>query len=121
MPDKRPNILLIMSDEHDPAVTGCYGDRVVQTPNLDRLAAQGVTFDGCYTNSPLCVPARLSFHRGGNTSAGVARGTMTAGFPPPTIRRYRACCSAPAMKPISAEKCTTIKSGVTASPICSRI
>ena len=41
----KPNILVIMSDEHDPAVTGCYGDPIVQTPNLDRLAAAGVTFD----------------------------------------------------------------------------
>src|SRR5690606_15749504 len=43
--DERPNILLIMSDEHDPAVTGCYGHPHVQTPNLDRLAEEGVTFD----------------------------------------------------------------------------
>jgi choline-sulfatase len=57
---RRPNILLIMSDEHDPAVTGCYGDRLVRTPNLDALAARGVTFDACYTPSPLCVPARSS-------------------------------------------------------------
>ena len=41
----RPNILLIMSDEHDPAVSGCYGHPVVQTPNLDRLASQGVLFE----------------------------------------------------------------------------
>ena len=61
MAARRPNILFIMSDEHDPAVTGCYGDRVVQTPHLDRLAAEGVTFDACYTPSPLCVPARQSF------------------------------------------------------------
>ncbi len=59
-----PNILLIMSDEHDPAVTGCYGDPLVQTPNLDRLARRGVTFDACYCNSPLCVPSRLSFTAG---------------------------------------------------------
>ncbi|MBN1672657.1 MAG: sulfatase-like hydrolase/transferase [Kiritimatiellae bacterium] len=64
MAQERPNILLIMSDEHDPAVTGCYGDRVVHTPELDRLAAGGVVFDGCYTTSPLCVPARLSFTAG---------------------------------------------------------
>lgn len=61
---QRPNILCIMSDEHDPAVTGCYGDRIVRTPNLDQLAAQGITFDGCYCNSPLCVPSRLSFTSG---------------------------------------------------------
>lgn len=61
---KRPNILLLMSDEHDPGVTGCYGDPIVQTPNLDALAARGVTFENCYTTSPLCVPARLSFTAG---------------------------------------------------------
>lgn len=60
----KPNIIFIMSDEHDPAVTGCYGDPLVQTPNLDRLASQGVTFDSCYCNSPLCVPSRLSFTSG---------------------------------------------------------
>ncbi|MBN1350681.1 sulfatase-like hydrolase/transferase [candidate division KSB1 bacterium] len=59
-----PNILVIMSDEHDPAVTGCYSDPIIRTPNLDRLAAQGVTFDAAYTTSPLCVPARLSFTAG---------------------------------------------------------
>ncbi|MDA3963510.1 MAG: sulfatase-like hydrolase/transferase [Planctomycetota bacterium] len=59
-----PNILVIMSDEHDAAVTGCYGDQLVATPHLDRLAASGVTFDACYCNSPLCVPSRLSFTAG---------------------------------------------------------
>ncbi|MBN1401115.1 MAG: sulfatase-like hydrolase/transferase [Anaerolineae bacterium] len=63
MPE-RPNILCIMSDEHDPGVTGCYGDPWVATPHLDRLAQRGVTFDACYTTSPLCVPARLSFTAG---------------------------------------------------------
>ena len=61
---KKPNILTIMSDEHDPAVAGCYGDPVVQTPHLDQLAEGGVTFDSCYTTSPLCAPARLSFTAG---------------------------------------------------------
>ena len=62
--DDRPNVLVIMSDEHDAAITGCYGNRLVRTPNLDRLAARGVAFDGAYTNSPLCVPARLAFTAG---------------------------------------------------------
>ncbi len=61
---ERPNILLIMSDEHDPGVMGCYGDPVVQTPNMDRLASEGIIFDAAYTTSPLCVPARLSFTAG---------------------------------------------------------
>ena len=60
----KPNILFLMSDEHDPGVTGCYGDPVAYTPNLDTLAERGVTFDSCYTTSPLCAPARLSFTAG---------------------------------------------------------
>lgn len=63
MPD-RPNILLIMSDEHDAQNCGCYGDPLGASPTLDRLAARGVTFDSCYCNSPLCVPSRLSFTAG---------------------------------------------------------
>ncbi|NQT85518.1 sulfatase-like hydrolase/transferase, partial [bacterium] len=59
--DPGPNFLVIMSDEHNTSVTGCYGNRIVRTPNLDRLAAEGITFDHAYTNSPLCVPARLAF------------------------------------------------------------
>ena len=62
--DRRPNVLVIISDEHDPAVMGCYGDSIVATPNLDRLAAGGVVFENAYTNSPLCVPSRLSFLAG---------------------------------------------------------
>jgi choline-sulfatase len=61
---KKPNILLIMSDEHDPAVMGPYGNAIVQTPTLDRLAQQGVTFDNAYCNAPLCVPSRMSFCTG---------------------------------------------------------
>ncbi len=60
----RPNIICIMSDEHDPAVTGCYGDPLVRTPNLNRLAAEGITFDAAYCNSPLSSPSRLSFTAG---------------------------------------------------------
>lgn len=60
----RPNILLIMSDEHNASVTGCYGNDVVQTKALDGLAMTGVTFDAAYCNSPLCVPSRLSFTAG---------------------------------------------------------
>ncbi len=64
MAPKRPNILLIMSDEHDPAVTGCYGHPHVQTPHLDRLASEGTAFDNAYTACPICVPARMSFMTG---------------------------------------------------------
>ena len=61
---KPPNIWWIMSDEHNPRVTGAYGNKIVQTPNMDALAASGVTFDTHYCNSPLCVPSRSSLTAG---------------------------------------------------------
>jgi len=61
---KKPNILCIMSDEHTWNIAGCYGNPLVKTPNLDRLAKHGVLFTDCYTPSPLCVPARLAFTAG---------------------------------------------------------
>jgi choline-sulfatase len=64
MSQDRPNILLIMSDEHDPGVMGCYGDKLGATPHLDQLASNGIVFDNAYCNSPLCVPSRLSFTSG---------------------------------------------------------
>lgn len=58
------NVLVFMSDEHNPKTLGCYGHDMVQTPNLDRLAARGTRFSAAYTNSPICVPARASFATG---------------------------------------------------------
>jgi choline-sulfatase len=62
--EKAPNILFICSDEHNYRVAGCYGNSLARTPNLDRLAARGVTFDAAYTNSPLCAPSRLAITSG---------------------------------------------------------
>lgn len=59
-----PNILLIFSDQHAQRVAGCYGDRVAETPHLDRLASRGVTFDNAYCPSPICVPSRMSMLTG---------------------------------------------------------
>lgn len=64
MERQRPNLLYIHTDQHNPYVTGCYGDPLVQTPNLDRLAANGVVFENTYCNSPICVPSRMSMLTG---------------------------------------------------------
>ena len=58
------NVLILMSDEHTPSVLGAYGNQIVRTPNLDRLAAAGIRFDNAYTPSPICIPARASFATG---------------------------------------------------------
>ena len=61
---KAKNLLLIMSDEHDPRHMGVSGSTVVKTPALDRLAEHGIRFTNAYTPSPVCVPARASFATG---------------------------------------------------------
>jgi choline-sulfatase len=57
----RPNILVLMTDQHSRHVLGCYGNGVVRTPNIDRLAGQRVRFTDAYCPAPLCVPSRMSF------------------------------------------------------------
>lgn len=54
----RPNILILMSDEHRADLAGFAGNGVVRTPVLDELARSGVVFRNAYTPSPICVPAR---------------------------------------------------------------
>lgn len=61
---KPSNLLIIMSDEHNPKIMGCSGHRIVRTPNIDRLAAEGTMFASAYTTSPVCVPARAAFAMG---------------------------------------------------------
>lgn len=57
---KPMNLLYLFSDQHSKFITGCYGNPEVFTPNLDRLAANGVTFDNAYCNNPICCPSRAS-------------------------------------------------------------
>jgi choline-sulfatase len=61
---QRPNILWICADDHAPYVCGAYGNRIIRTPNLDRLATEGVRFDSAYCNSPVCTASRQSFLTG---------------------------------------------------------
>ncbi|WP_428303955.1 sulfatase [Lacipirellula sp.] len=60
---KRPNVLLICIDDLKPYL-GCYGDPHAVTPNIDRLASQGVRFDAAYCNQAVCAPSRNSLLTG---------------------------------------------------------
>ena len=60
----RPNILIIMSDDHAQWAAGCYGNRELRTPALDQLAASGLRLDNAFTPTPVCSPARSSFFTG---------------------------------------------------------
>lgn len=68
MKTKRPNILLFISDDHGAWANGCYGNREVQTPTLDRLAAEGARFANAFTPTPVCSPARACLLTGRTAS-----------------------------------------------------
>ncbi|MGI9477734.1 MAG: sulfatase-like hydrolase/transferase [Hyphomicrobiaceae bacterium] len=61
---KPANLIVIMSDEHDPRFMGLSGHPRVKTPTFDRMAATGVNFTNAYTPCPICVPARAAFATG---------------------------------------------------------
>jgi arylsulfatase A-like enzyme len=61
---KRPNVLLIMTDQHRADALGFMGGGIVQTPNLDRLARRGVIFDNAFAQSPVCMASRAAIHTG---------------------------------------------------------
>lgn len=62
--DDRPNILFIMSDDHPNNALSCYGSQINQTPNLDRIANEGMRFDRAYVTTSLCAPSRASILTG---------------------------------------------------------
>ncbi len=62
--DARPNLLLVLSDDHSAPHLGCYGDPNVRTPNLDRFAQEGMRFERMYVTTPQCVPSRASLMTG---------------------------------------------------------
>ena len=61
---KRPNFLFIITDQHRADYLSCYGHPVLQTPNIDRLAARGRRFDRFYVANPVCMPNRATLMTG---------------------------------------------------------
>ena len=64
MSNDKPNIIFIFPDQHRGSALGCSGDPAIITPNLDKMAENGVNFTRCTTNSPLCMSARASMMTG---------------------------------------------------------
>ena len=61
---KQPNIIYMMSDDQSIYSMGCYGNTDVQTPNLDRLSADGITFDNHYVSTAICMASRATVMTG---------------------------------------------------------
>ncbi len=64
MENKRYNILFIHTDQQRADTLGCYGNKIVKTPNIDRLAEQGTTFLNAHCSHPLCSPSRATWVTG---------------------------------------------------------
>jgi arylsulfatase len=62
--DSQPNVLFIMTDQHRKAALGCYGDPVIKTPHIDKLAEEGVLCEQCWTQHPVCMPSRAAIFTG---------------------------------------------------------
>lgn len=62
--NSRPNILLLLTDQQRTDSLGCYGGRHVPTPRIDGLAREGVLFERCYVNNPVCTPSRACLWTG---------------------------------------------------------
>src|SRR5215831_10203127 len=60
----RPNFLLFITDQQRADHIGCYGNPVVQTPNINRLAENGARFDRFYVATPICMPNRATLMTG---------------------------------------------------------
>ena len=98
--NKQNNILIVMADQLTALALGCYGHKEVKSPNIDRLSANGVTFEYAYSSSPLCTPARYAFMTGQNISR--SGGYDNAAYMPSTmptfahymrLMGYRTCLS----------------------------
>ena len=66
---QKPNVVFIISDQHQLKATGAYGNKLAKTPNIDALAKIGVMFTNCYTPSPVCAPTRAALITGMNPYA----------------------------------------------------
>jgi arylsulfatase A-like enzyme len=61
---RRPNFLFVITDQHRADHLGCYGNRILRTPHIDSLAAEGLRAESCYVASPICMPNRASIMTG---------------------------------------------------------
>lgn len=76
-----PNIIFIMADDLGYADLGCYGQKRIQTPNIDRLAAEGTRFTQCYAGAPVCAPSRCVLMTGRHMGHATIRGNKGQNAP----------------------------------------
>lgn len=74
---RKPNIIFVMADDLGYGHLGCYGQDRIKTPNLDRMAAEGVKFTSAYSGSPVCAPSRCTLMTGLHQGHAWVRGNFS--------------------------------------------
>jgi arylsulfatase len=77
--EQPPNIILIMADDLGYGELGCYGQQIIRTPHIDRLAAEGLRFTQFYAGSPVCAPCRCTLMTGKHTGHAFVRNNKEKG------------------------------------------
>jgi arylsulfatase A-like enzyme len=80
-PTQRPNVVFILADDLGYGDLGCYGQKRIQTPNIDRLAAEGMRFTDAYSGSTVCAPSRCVLMTGKHTGHSTVRGNKNPELP----------------------------------------
>src|SRR5213593_753793 len=78
----KPNIIFILADDLGYGDLGCYGQKKIRTPNLDRMAAEGMRFTQCYAGSTVCAPSRCALMTGLHTGHCRIRGNANVPLEP---------------------------------------
>lgn len=80
-PERKPNIVFLMADDLGYGDLGCYGQKQITTPNIDRLASEGMRFTQAYAGSTVCAPSRCSLMTGLHTGHSRVRGNASPEVP----------------------------------------
>lgn len=84
--NSKPNIIFILCDDMGYGDLGCYGQKYIQTPNIDRMAAEGMLFTQAYAGSPVSAPSRASLMTGQHTGHTHVRGNKEYWKGVPTVK-----------------------------------
>src|SRR3982751_4525425 len=84
-PASKPNIVFILADDLGYGDLGCYGQKLIATPNIDKLALEGMRFTQFYCGSTVCAPSRCSLMTGKHTGHARIRGNARADLLPEDV------------------------------------
>ena len=77
--NKKPNVIIILADDLGYGETGCYGQKIIRTPNIDRMCEQGMKFTDFYSGAPVCAPSRCCLMTGMSTGNAQIRDNLEIG------------------------------------------